>query len=98
MIMTIKQQVSSLAQVHVQNPKSPTCLSHAAVFGGESNPCKVEQEYKAGNVNIIPVDVAHYLLYDYGSGYKTVGSYSVGATHWICVGEEAKVNNIKLTG
>ncbi|KAF2109833.1 RmlC-like cupin domain-containing protein [Lophiotrema nucula] len=68
------------------------------LFGGESNPSKLETQVSAGDAIIVPAGVGHRLLEDYDSGFQMVGSYPKGCKWDMCygnAGEEAKADAVK---
>jgi uncharacterized protein YjlB len=59
------------------------------LFGGDSNPKRVEAEVGAGDVIIIPAGVGHRLKEDLEGGFNMVGAYPRGAKGWdMCYGRE----------
>jgi uncharacterized protein YjlB len=67
------------------------------LFGGESNPGKVEQEVKAGDAIVVPAGVGHRLMEDIEGGFQMVGSYPTGCSWDMCYGkkgEESKAGGV----
>ncbi len=65
------------------------------LFGGESNPGKVETEVQAGDAIILPAGVGHRLLEDVEGGFEMVGSYPIGC-HWdMCYGKKGEESKAK---
>lgn len=67
------------------------------LFGGESNPGRVEAVVGAGDAIVVPAGVGHRLLEDYGR-FEMVGSYPRGCEWDMCYGrkgEEAKAERVK---
>ena len=68
------------------------------LFGGESNPGKVETEVAVGDVVVVPAGVAHRLMEDVEGGFEMVGSYPSGCSWDMCygnAGEEGKAAAVK---
>jgi uncharacterized protein YjlB len=60
------------------------------LFGGESNPKKVEEEVKKGDAILVPAGVGHRLL-EGSDGFEMVGSYPAEAERWdMCYGREGE--------
>jgi len=60
------------------------------LFGGESNPGRVETEVKAGDAVVVPAGVGHRLVEDKEGGFMMVGSYPEGCGWDMCYGKEGE--------
>jgi uncharacterized protein YjlB len=65
------------------------------LFGGESNPGRVEKEVMAGDAVIVPAGVGHRLVEDLKGGFEMVGSYPEGCSWDMCYGKEAEQEKVK---
>jgi uncharacterized protein YjlB len=68
------------------------------LFGGETNPEKVEIEVGAGDAVVVPAGVAHRLLEDRsggGEGFCMVGAYPKGCMWDMCYGNEGEEGNVE---
>lgn len=70
------------------------------LFGGETNPDRVEAVVGAGDAIVIPAGVGHRLLddHDEGGAFQMVGSYPNGCSWDMCygkAGEEEKARAVK---
>ncbi|CAE7027348.1 hypothetical protein PTT_04954 [Pyrenophora teres f. teres 0-1] len=71
------------------------------LFGGEANPGKVEEEFKAGDAIVVPAGVGHRLLEDLEGGFEMVGAYPEGCSWDMCygkAGEEEKARKVGKVG
>jgi uncharacterized protein YjlB len=60
------------------------------LFGGETNPKKVEQEVGAGDAIVVPAGVGHRLVEELEGGFVMVGSYPEGCAWDMCYGREGE--------
>ncbi|KAF2027071.1 hypothetical protein EK21DRAFT_72775 [Setomelanomma holmii] len=58
------------------------------LFGGESNPGKLEVQVGAGDAIVIPAGVGHRLVEDMDGDFQMVGSYPTGCSWDMCYGRE----------
>ncbi|KAI4948478.1 hypothetical protein J4E91_005902 [Alternaria rosae] len=68
------------------------------LFGGESNPGRVETKVGAGDAVVVPAGVGHRLVQDLDGGFMMVGSYPKGRSWDMCYGkegEEGKAESVK---
>jgi uncharacterized protein YjlB len=65
------------------------------LFGGESNPGKVEAEVGAGDAIVVPAGVGHRLLEDTEGEFEMVGSYPEGCSWDMCYGKEGEEEKAK---
>jgi uncharacterized protein YjlB len=68
------------------------------LFGGESNPGKVEMEVKAGDVVVVPAGVGHRLAEDIEGGFQMVGSYPKGCSWDMCYGKRGEESKAEAVG
>ncbi|KAL6704052.1 hypothetical protein ACN47E_008816 [Coniothyrium glycines] len=62
------------------------------LFGGESNPGRVEAEVGAGDAIVVPAGVAHMLLKDHDGDFEMVGGYPKGYSWDMCYGKDGEEN------
>lgn len=68
------------------------------LFGGESNPGKVEVDVSVGDVVVVPAGVAHRLLKDREGGFEMVGSYPRGCSWDMCYGKAGEEQKAEAVG
>ncbi|USP75558.1 hypothetical protein yc1106_02832 [Curvularia clavata] len=68
------------------------------LFGGESNPGKVEAEVAAGDAVLVPAGVGHRLVEDVEGGFEMVGSYPKGCSWDMCYGKEGEEDKAQAVG
>ncbi|KAB2105262.1 hypothetical protein AG0111_0g6558 [Alternaria gaisen] len=68
------------------------------LFGGESNPGKVETEVKAGDAIVVPAGVGHRLIEDVEGGFQMVGSYPKGCSWDMCYGKQGEEKKAEAVG
>ncbi|EUC42388.1 hypothetical protein COCMIDRAFT_103644 [Bipolaris oryzae ATCC 44560] len=68
------------------------------LFGGESNPGKVEAEVSAGDAVLVPAGVGHRLVEDVDGGFTMVGSYPKGCSWDMCYGKEGEESKAEAVG
>ncbi|KAF2628951.1 hypothetical protein BU25DRAFT_439003 [Macroventuria anomochaeta] len=68
------------------------------LFGGESNPGRVEEEVRVGDVVVVPAGVAHRLLEDVDGGFEMVGAYPRGCGWDMCYGEKGEEGKAAAVG
>ncbi|KZT25550.1 hypothetical protein NEOLEDRAFT_1133526 [Neolentinus lepideus HHB14362 ss-1] len=81
---------------HTTSHEAIIVLSGGALllFGGESNPARVELEVKAGDALLIPAGVSHKQVKEIGlEVFDMMGAYPVNAEHWdMCYGLKEEGN------
>jgi uncharacterized protein YjlB len=69
------------------------------LFGGESNPGKVEAEVGAGDAIVVPAGVGHRMLEDLSEGgFEMVGSYPKGCSWDMCYGKKGEESKSEGVG
>ncbi|KAH3911574.1 hypothetical protein HBI56_163010 [Parastagonospora nodorum] len=70
------------------------------LFGGDSNPGRVEAEVGAGDAIVVPAGVGHRLVEDLGvgGGFEMVGAYPEGCYWDMCYGKEGEEEKARRVG